>query len=219
MYIYIYIYIYIYKYREMSSPEEKAKAEQKAKDDEARDEQNAKISKAKDLSAYAAYYGKGGYGSIANTFKEAKEKDPTITLDYVRGWFSSNVLGRKHPKGTNSFVAPHPGYEYQVDLYFLADLEKQKFPLAVLCIDIFSKYAVVVPVSSWDKHPKHKERNHRCHKTNEGTDRHRQATDHVHRRRASNHIKAHAGILGEEGDQELRNEKPRTVRRTLHPNL
>jgi hypothetical protein len=103
----------------------------------------------------------------------------------------------------NSFVAPHPGYEYQMDLFFLADLDKvekpkkkkkkgepaeqepapprlrlrqktkapalaeppergdatedipgklhrQKFPLAVLCIDIFSKYAVVVPIVKKD---------------------------------------------------------------------
>jgi uncharacterized protein (UPF0305 family) len=102
----------------------------------------------------------------------------------------------------NSFVAPHPGYEYQMDLFFLADLDKvekpkkpkkgkkgeqepapprfrmrqktkapapaeppergdpiqdipgklhrQKFPLAVLCIDIFSKYAVVVPIMKKD---------------------------------------------------------------------
>jgi hypothetical protein len=155
---------------------------------------------------------KNGYGSIARTYKEAHGKDPAITLAYVKEWFGSNVLNRKHAKGMNSFVAPHPGYEYQIDLFFVADLDKPdnpkkkkqtkkelaeiakqeaeqeqkpdptrrrmnqktkdpalaetdkqergdptediagklKFPLAVLCIDIFSKYATVVPIMKKD---------------------------------------------------------------------
>jgi hypothetical protein len=206
---------------------------------EERDAENTKIRKAKDLYIYEAYFGKNGYGSIARTYKAAHDKDPAITLAYVKEWFRSNVLNVKHPKGMNSFVAPHPGYEYQVDLFFVADLDRpdkpkkpkkktkkelaeiakqeaeqeqkpdpttrrmsqktkdpalaepepdkqepdpttrrmnqttkdptlaeqergdptediagklhrQKYPLAVLCIDIFSKFAVVVPIVKKD---------------------------------------------------------------------
>jgi hypothetical protein len=103
-------------------------AEEKAKADKERDDANAKIRKDRDAIINAAYYGKQGYGSIANTYKEAHGKDPAITLAYVQGWFRSNVLNVKHAQGMNSFVAPHPGYEYQMDLFFLADLDKVEKP-------------------------------------------------------------------------------------------
>ena len=48
----------------------------------------------------------------------------------------------------NSFVAPHAHYEYQIDLFFLAHLKTQKFRVGMACIDIFTKYAVVVPIPS-----------------------------------------------------------------------
>ena len=94
------------------------------------------------------YYDPAGHGSITSTFKEAFQKDKTITLDTVRQWFKSNLETTKQVKGTNSFVAPYPYYEYQLDLMFFSDLENQKFEQGMLCIDIFTKYAVVVPVSS-----------------------------------------------------------------------
>ena len=33
------------------------------------------------------YYNESGYQSINNLYKEAKEKDNTITLNYVKGWY------------------------------------------------------------------------------------------------------------------------------------
>ena len=102
----------------------------------------------KDKTTDSIYYDTAGYGSVQTTYKEAKLKDPTITIDYVKGWFSGNVMVTKQPGGKNSFVAPHGFYEFQIDLFWLADLKKQKFKVGCLCIDIFSKYAVVVPINS-----------------------------------------------------------------------
>jgi hypothetical protein len=69
-------------------------------------------------------------------------------MEYVSGWFGGHVINRKQPGGRNSFVAPHPFYEFQIDLFWVADLQKQKFKVGCLCIDIFTKYATVVPIKS-----------------------------------------------------------------------
>ena len=93
-------------------------------------------------------YDTAGYGSVQTTYQEAKLKYPTITLDYVKGWFSGNVSVTKQPGDQNSFVAPHAFYEFQIDLLWLVDLKKQQLKVGCLCIDIFSKYAVVLPMRS-----------------------------------------------------------------------
>ena len=46
----------------------------------------------------------------------------------------------------NSFVAPHSAYEYQIDLFFINDLENQKFRVGMLTIDVFDKFMHVVPI-------------------------------------------------------------------------
>ena len=57
-----------------------------------------------------------------------------------------NIGKKGQPTGTNSFVAPRPYYEYQFDLFFINDLKEQKFKIGCVCIDVFSKYAAVVPL-------------------------------------------------------------------------
>ena len=94
------------------------------------------------------YHDPAGYGSITSTFKEAFKLDKTLTLNTVKQWFKSNIETTKQVKGSNSFVAPYPHYEYQLDLMFFTDLKNQKFEQGMLCIDIFTKYAVVVPIKS-----------------------------------------------------------------------
>ena len=93
------------------------------------------------------YVNEAGYGSIKDTYIDARIKDNKITLKYVNTWFSKNVGRNKQPGGTNSYIAPHPYYEYQVDLCFFNDIPNQKLKVACVCIDIFSKYAAVVPIS------------------------------------------------------------------------
>ncbi len=96
------------------------------------------------------YYNEAGYGSIKTTYADARLKDKRITLNYLQEWFSRNLEVTKQPGGTNSFIAPESCYEYQVDLFFINDLEEQKFGVGMVCIDIFSKMAAVVPIMSKD---------------------------------------------------------------------
>ena len=95
------------------------------------------------------YYDRAGFGSKAVTLKDAREKDKTITMKDVEEFFKKNVEIKKKQRGSNSFVAPYNNHTYQIDILFISqkDLEtKQKFRGGLVCIDVLSKYAVVVPV-------------------------------------------------------------------------
>ena len=94
------------------------------------------------------YFDRSGYGSKQTTLRDAKEKDKTITMKDVEEFFRKNVEQKKQLRGQKSFIPPHPFYEFQMDLFFINDLEKQKFRVGLLMIDIFTKYMVVVPISS-----------------------------------------------------------------------
>ena len=76
----------------------------------------------KDKRSSKIYYDPAGCGSIMNTYKDARLKDSKMTINYVQGWFAGNVINRKQPNGTNSFVAPGPFCEYQMDLCLFSDL-------------------------------------------------------------------------------------------------
>ena len=102
----------------------------------------------KDKIIHDEYYDESGFGSINRTYQEAKRKDKTITLNYVKNWFERNMEKTKQPSGQNSFIAPHPYYEFQLDLFFLEDLKNQQFKVGMCCVDIFTKYAVVVAIKS-----------------------------------------------------------------------
>ena len=94
------------------------------------------------------YYDKSGFGSKQRTLKEAKEKDKTITMRDIEEFFRKNVEQKKQLRGFNSFISPHPYFEFQIDLFFINDLENQKFKVGMVIIDTFSRYAVVVPIKS-----------------------------------------------------------------------
>ena len=103
------------------------------------DEENDKIIR-------GIYYNEAGYGSIKTTYREERLKNNKITLKYVQEWFRKNVGNKAQPGGTNSFVAPEAYYEYQIDLFRIKDLEKQKYTWGCVCVDVFSKFAAVVPM-------------------------------------------------------------------------
>ena len=94
------------------------------------------------------YYDKGGFGSKNRTLQEARKKDNTITINDINEFFRKNVEQKAKPRGQNSFVAPNAYYEFQTDLVFINDTLKQKMKVGMMCIDIFSKYMVVVPLMS-----------------------------------------------------------------------
>ena len=97
------------------------------------------------------YYDRSGFGSIATTYKDSKAKDATITLNDVKEWFQKNIEQKKQLRGQNSFVPKEPYWEYQFDLFFINDIPDQKFKVGAVVIDIFTKYATIVPIKSKDE--------------------------------------------------------------------
>ena len=93
------------------------------------------------------YFDKAGFGSKQRTLDEARKKDKNITMNDINEFFKKNVEQKRRPIGTNSFVAPHSAYEYQIDLFFINDMENQKFRVGMLTIDVFDKFMHVVPIS------------------------------------------------------------------------
>ena len=96
------------------------------------------------------YFDRAGFGNKAVTLKDARAKDKSITMDDVNEFFKKNVEEKRRPRGENSFVAKEPYWEYQLDIFFISnnDLENPKFRAGLVLIDIFTKYAVVVPIKS-----------------------------------------------------------------------
>ena len=97
------------------------------------------------------YFDRSGYGSKATTLKDAREKDKTITMKDVEQFFRKNVEIKAKPRGYNSFTAPHNNHTYQIDLFFMGYYdfdEEQKFRGGLVCIDVLSKYAVVIPIKT-----------------------------------------------------------------------
>ena len=97
------------------------------------------------------YFDRGGFGSKATTLKDARVKDKSITMADVNEFFKENVEEKRKPRGENSFVAPHAFFEFQLDLFFIGKNDfdnEQKFRIGLVLIDIFSKYAVVIPINS-----------------------------------------------------------------------
>jgi hypothetical protein len=91
------------------------------------------------------YYDRSGFQSIQRTYQDAKKKDESITLENVKNWFNKNVDVKSKPRGYNSYITDAPYNEYQIDLAFWKSDEQD--PCLVM-IDIFTKYATCVSISS-----------------------------------------------------------------------
>ena len=94
------------------------------------------------------YYDRAGFGSKKQTLKDAREKDKTITMADIDNFFRENVEQKKQIRGRNTFIAPEPFYEFQFDLFFINDLQNQKFNVGAIMIDVFSRFMAVVPIKN-----------------------------------------------------------------------
>jgi hypothetical protein len=95
------------------------------------------------------YRGPDGGKPAYKTYLDAKAIEPGITLNLVKGWFKLNVEPKNQVWGQrNSYVAPSAYHEYQVDLFFVTkkQFKNQKLRVGLSMIDVFSKYAVVIPL-------------------------------------------------------------------------
>ena len=92
-----------------------------------------------------------GFGSIENTFKEAKKYSDSITIEDVKRWKDNHVGRKTQLRGYNSFIPVEAYQEYQMDIAFFSDLNKEageRLPYAFLMIDAFTKYIQVVPIDT-----------------------------------------------------------------------
>ena len=113
------------------------------------DAEQAAIVEYRDKTIRRVYHGKDGGSSAYKTYLDAKAIDPRITLDWVRGWFKKNVERTRQVGGAkNSYVAPRAYHEYQADLFFITDKQfpNQDYPVGLSMIDVFSKFALVIPI-------------------------------------------------------------------------
>ena len=53
------------------------------------------------------------YGSIKDTYIDARKKDPSIKYDDVKKWFSKNQVRKTNLRGYNSFIASKAKEEYR----------------------------------------------------------------------------------------------------------
>ena len=88
-----------------------------------------------------------GFGSVAETLKQARRKDATITRGDVTRFLNKQDVNQKRKRNRyNSFVPPFPREQYQIDL---ADFgEGEDFRYAFVCIDSFTKVLEVIPLRS-----------------------------------------------------------------------
>ena len=59
-----------------------------------------------------------GFGSIQQTFQEARKLDKTITMNDIKDW-KKEIVRKSNLKGYNSYVASEPRFEYQVDPFYV----------------------------------------------------------------------------------------------------
>ena len=93
-----------------------------------------------------------GYGSAQSLYKQAQEEYIHISLEYVKNWIKKQPnKQRKGYKGYNSYKAPFPRYQYQIDIMDTSYLKQSTQPrYALVVIDIFSKYGDVQPMNNKD---------------------------------------------------------------------
>ena len=94
------------------------------------------------------YYDPAGYGSKKETFDQVKKINKNVKYSDIVYFFDKHIEQKKNLRGMNSFIASHSYEEFQMDLMFFADLKDKKYPAALLMIDIFTKYCVIIPVKS-----------------------------------------------------------------------
>ena len=100
------------------------------------------------------YYNEDGFGPITETYRKAHNILNSITVANVKE-FLEKQKGRQVQdyRGYNSYVAPEPLHELQIDLATFTDSasDNSGFKYAFVAIDVFTKYMWVVAIK--DKQP------------------------------------------------------------------
>ena len=88
-----------------------------------------------------------GFGSIADTLRQAKLQDASITRDDVKRYLDKqDIRQSKKPKRYNSFIPSDRLEQIQIDL---ADFGKaqSEFRYGLVAVDICTKHLEVIPLN------------------------------------------------------------------------
>ena len=90
-----------------------------------------------------------GFGSIADTLKQARRQDPTITRADVSRFMEGVKAREDRPqRGYNSFVPTEPLHQLQVDLADMSVFSSTPYRYMMVAADTFTKKASAVPLAS-----------------------------------------------------------------------
>ena len=95
-----------------------------------------------------------GFGSIAETFKDAKKVLNSITYNDVKDFLERQKSRQTKPyRGFNSYVAHEPLQEIQVDIadFTRSVKENEGYRYCFVAVDVFTKFCHAVPIK--DKKP------------------------------------------------------------------
>jgi len=99
----------------------------------------------------SVYTDQAGFGSLKDTAADVRKRYPEIKYSQVKDWYKRNVEFNVVQRGVNSYVANNTLEEFQADLFFMNVKPDDEYKIAVACVDVFTKYAVVVALK--DKKP------------------------------------------------------------------
>ena len=97
------------------------------------------------------YYNEDGFGSIYETYKDAKKQLNSITLEDTKKWLEKQKGRQTKPyQGFNSYVADGPLEEVQVDLadFTRSAAENNGYRYCLVAVDVFTKMLWGVPIKN-----------------------------------------------------------------------
>jgi hypothetical protein len=113
------------------------------------DKKEGEQPKTTDEKISEVYNDKAGFGSLRQTISDVKRYFPEVKKAEVEKWYRRNVEYNVLNRGMNSFVASKPLQIFQIDLFNMKSKSAgDTYSLAMGCIDIFSKYAVVIALNN-----------------------------------------------------------------------
>ena len=107
----------------------------------------------KDTLLHQLYYDPAGYGGVQELYKSARRHTKSITIDQVRNWLRGQKtyslhkpIKRKFPR--RKTVVGGIDHQWQADLADMQTLSmsNSKYRYLLCVIDVFSKFAWVVPI-------------------------------------------------------------------------
>ena len=93
------------------------------------------------------YYDRSGFGSRAQTLKDSREKEKSITKEAVEEFFKKML--KTNGKWEGKIIHSSKSFS-RIPIWFVLinDLADQKVIVGAIMIDVLSKYMVVVPIKS-----------------------------------------------------------------------